>query len=80
MNSQACNCVVCAEEFNLDDLHNLSLSKINITKFKICQACLDKADPADDYIQVRKILNSYIKISEAKQMFLEAEDILKFIK
>jgi len=73
---KACNCIVCANEFNTDELQSLALSKINVTRFKICQGCLDKCDPADNYRQAKDIIMSYLKLSEAKNLFKEASDIL----
>ena len=72
----SCNCIVCAGEFDCSELQSVALSKINITRFKICQACLDMSDPADDYYQAKDIINSYMKFAEAKIMFLEAKEIL----
>lgn len=76
MNQENCNCIVCAKEFDPDELQNVVLSKINITRFKICEACLKRSDPSDDYRAVRDIVNSYLKFAEAKQLFSEASDIL----
>lgn len=76
------NCIVCANEFDEseEDMYSAASSKLNISKFKICQACLDKSDPSDDYREARSIINSYLKISEAKVFFSEAKDILSEIK
>lgn len=76
MTKVSCNCVVCAVEFDPDELHSVALSEINVTSFKVCQACLDSSDPADDYREVRNIVNSYLKFSEAKHLFGEVRDIL----
>lgn len=73
---RACNCIVCAQEFNIDELQSVALSKINITRFKICQGCLDQSDPSDDYRQVREIITSYLWLTTAKGLFKEASDIL----
>ncbi len=72
----SCNCIVCAEEFDSSELESVALSKINVTRFKICQACLDACDPAEDYRQVREIIGSYLWFAEAKNMYKEASDIL----
>lgn len=72
----SCNCIVCAKEFDPDELQSVALSKINVTRFKICQACLDMSDPEDDYRQAREIVNSYLKFSEARTLFAEAKDLL----
>lgn len=76
MTQVSCNCIVCAQEFDPEELHSVALSKINVTRFKICQGCLDQCDPADDYRQAREIVNSYLKFSEAKHLFGEVKDIL----
>jgi len=75
------NCIVCAKEFdNTDELHSVALSKINVTKFKICQSCLNISDPSDDYLQVRKIVNSYAETTEAKHYFEAVKEIIDSIK
>lgn len=75
--AQSCNCIVCAKEFDPSELQSVALSKINVTRFKICQACLDQCDPAEDYRQAREIISSYLWFSEAKGLFKEASDILE---
>jgi hypothetical protein len=77
---KSCNCVVCAREFDSEELHSVALSKINVTRFKICQACLDQCDPAEDYRQAREIISSYLWFAETKDMFKEASDILDDVK
>ena len=72
----SCNCIVCANEFDSDELQSIALSKINVTRFKICQGCLDQCDPAEDYRQAREIISSYLWFAEAKGLFKEASDIL----
>jgi hypothetical protein len=72
----SCNCIVCAEEFNSEELQSVALSKINVTRFKICQACLDQCDPAENYRQAREIIHSYLWFAEAKDFFKEASEIL----
>ena len=72
----ACNCIVCAQEFDPSELKSVALSKVNITRFKICQGCLDQCDPTDDYRQAREIVMSYLHLSQAKGLFKEASDIL----
>lgn len=74
--AQSCNCIVCAKEFDPNELHSVALSKINVTRFKICQACLDACDPAEDYRQAREIISSYLWFSEARGLYKEASDIL----
>lgn len=80
MTSVSCNCIVCAQEFNSEELQSVALSEINITSFKICQACLDQSDPTNDYRQVRDIVNSYLSASEAKHLFAEVKNILDYRK
>lgn len=70
------NCIICADEFNTNELKNLVLSNINSTKFKICQKCLNKSDPTCDYKQARDIINSYVKFTEVKNIFSEIQDFL----
>lgn len=77
MTQVSCNCIVCAEEFDSEELQSVAMSKINTSKFKICQACLDMSDPAEDYAEARKIIESYLQISEAKLCFGEVKEILK---
>lgn len=79
MTKMSCNCIVCADEFNADDLQTVALSDINSTRFKICKACLD-SDPSNDYSQARQIVQSYLKMADAKNLFAEAKDILSSFK
>lgn len=74
------NCIACACEINAGELQSLTLSKINITHFKVCQACLDLSDPTEDYRQVREIISSYVLAGQAKGLLKEASDILEEIK
>jgi len=74
------NCVICAEEFNSSELQNVVLSKLNITNFKVCQACFDIADPEGDYRQVREIVGSYLESNQAHRLFDEVKSILNSIK
>ncbi len=76
MTHVSCNCIVCAQEFDPEDLQSVALSKINTTNFKVCQACLDSSDPAEDYRQVREVVNSYLKFAEARNLFSEVKSIL----
>lgn len=76
MTQVSCNCIVCAEEFDAEKLQSVALSKINVTRFKICQGCLNQCDPSDDYRQAREIVNSYLKYSQARHFFAEVQDIL----
>jgi len=72
----SCNCIVCAKEFNPDELRSVALSEINVTRFKICESCLDQSDPAENYRQARDIIKSYLWFAEAKNSFKEASEIL----
>lgn len=67
MNRVSCNCIVCAQEFEPNELHNIALSKINTTTFKVCESCLNNSDPTEDYIEVRKIINSYVNFSKSRK-------------
>ena len=71
------NCIVCAQEFDADELQSVALSEINVTNFKVCQACFDNSDPAEDYREVRSVVESYLKFAEAKHLFNEVKNILK---
>jgi len=77
MIKESCNCIVCAKEFETDSLQSVALSAVNMTHFKICQSCLDSSDPAEDYRQVRDIVNSYLQFNHAKSLFIEANSILE---
>jgi hypothetical protein len=76
MAQKSFNCVVCAEEFTEDELQSVVLSKINITRFKICEACLNKSDPKDDYNQAKKIVSSYLDSIQAKRLLEKSDDIV----
>ena len=81
MNGQkSCNCIVCANEFDPNELHNIALSKINKTRFKICQSCLEASDPSEDYRQARDIINSYLWFAEARTLLKEALDDISAVK
>lgn len=73
---KSCNCIVCAKEFNPDELQSRALSKINVTRYKICGSCLEQCDPTEDYRQAREIINSYLWFAEAKDLFKEASSIV----
>lgn len=77
MIKEICNCMVCAEEFDPNTFQSEALSVINATHFKVCQSCLDSSDPAEDYRQVRNVVNSYLKLSTAKNLFIEVHSILE---
>jgi hypothetical protein len=77
MTDKSTNCVICAQEFNSDDLQSIASSKINVTRFKICQSCLDACDPAEDYHQAREIISNYLWFAETKNLLKEASDILE---
>lgn len=76
----SCNCIICAQEFNTNELISVVSSRVNTTRFKICQSCLDKSDPADDYRQARVIVNSYLKLAEVQTLFGEVKKIINLIK
>jgi hypothetical protein len=76
----ACNCIVCSKEFDSSELQSIALSKINVTRFKICQGCLDCCDPSEDYNEARKIISSYLWIAESKNAYKEVSAILEDIK
>lgn len=76
MTKASCNCIVCANEFDPDELESIALSEINVTNFKVCQSCFEQSDPAEDYRQVKDIVNSYLKFASVKHLFGEVQDIL----
>lgn len=76
MTKVSCNCIVCAQEFDSDDLQSIALSEINVTNFKVCQACFDSSDPAEDYREVRSVVDSYLKFAEARSLYNEVKSIL----
>ncbi len=61
------NCIICGNEFDLDELNNSKLFKINSTTFKVCEKCFNMSDPEEDYLQVKKIVNSYLDSIEIKK-------------
>lgn len=71
------NCCVCAKEFDSNELQSVALSKINVTRFKICQSCLDQCDSAEDYRAAREIISSYLWFAEAKDLYKQASNILE---
>ena len=75
--AQSCNCIVCAKEFDSSELQSVALSKINVTRFKICQNCLDQCDPAEDYRQAREIISSYLWFANARELYKEASELLE---
>lgn len=74
MNQVSCNCIVCADELHINDLESISISN----NYKICKACLDKSDPADDYRQARQIVAAYFL--DPTKYFNEAQKILNSLK
>lgn len=76
MTQVSCNCIVCAQEFDTDELQSVALSEINTTNFKVCQACFDSSDPAEDYREVRSVVESYLKFAEVRTLFNEVKEIL----
>lgn len=70
MTTLSCNCIVCAHEFNEEDLHSIALSSMHVTRFKICNSCINMSDPSNDYYEVRKIVTSYLKANNAKKLLL----------
>ena len=60
------NCFVCGQEYSEEELHSVALSSINVTRYKICNSCIDLSSPANDYEEVRGIVDSYLKFSNIK--------------
>lgn len=74
------NCSICAVEFNLSELKSLASNKLNSTSFKICERCVDRSNPADDYRQAKEIAAMYLSDKETKLLFKEALGILNSLK
>lgn len=75
--SEACNCIVCAKEFNTSDVLSKVASKINKTRFKICDACINNCDPSENYLTVQNIIKSCAFGSDAIKAFGQIQKILK---
>jgi peptide methionine sulfoxide reductase MsrA len=71
---------VCAGEFSSNELQSVSLSEINVTRFKICQKCFESSDPTEDYKQVKNIVNSYLSFVNAKNWLKESKEIINSLK
>jgi hypothetical protein len=76
MTKLSCNCIVCAHEYNTEDLSCVISSNQYDGNCKICKSCLSKCDPVDDYKQAKDIINCYIKIAYAKSLFKDVKSIL----
>ena len=76
MDQENCNCIICAEEFLVNDMEDVALTKINTTKFKICKNCFSLSDPENDYKQARAIVDSYVNTLRAKADFHDVKSIL----
>ncbi len=76
MNNVSCNCTICASEFDSGDMKEICLSNIALTNFKICQSCLDRADPTEDYKEVKDIVNTYLKFAETKSSQMDSRPVL----
>ena len=79
MKQSSCNCIVCAKEFSPEETNSIVMSKINYTQFKICEACINMSDPADDYAEAYSIVNSYLNVCLAKQCFAEAKILIDLL-
>lgn len=80
MTKSSYNCIICASEFDAEEMIKSSASSVNSSRFKICQNCIDKSDPADDYKQAREIINTYFGWTKAKTFLNEAKSIIDNIK
>jgi hypothetical protein len=72
--SQVCNCCICANEINSEELQSVALSNINTTRFKICQSCLDKCDPAEDYREAKDIVSQYLWFADSRKQLKKISD------
>lgn len=52
------NCRVCGNEFLIGDFRRFASNGL------VCITCLNLSDPSNDYAEVKKIIFSYLKISE----------------
>lgn len=73
MNQVSYNCIICSNEFNIIEAY---ASTINTKDFKVCENCLAKCDPYNDYKEVRDIINSYVKFAQVKSLLNESSCIL----
>jgi hypothetical protein len=64
MATKADNCMICSEEYSVNELRRIALSTVNTTRFKICNKCLNQADPTDDYRQVREIVSNFLMLDQ----------------
>lgn len=62
MESSNYNCMICAQECDINQLHYVKMSSIILNKFKICASCLNLSDPKNDYQEVKDIVDAYSKI------------------
>ena len=76
----SCNCLIGSKEFDCSELESVALSDVNVTRFKVCQGCLDLCDPETDYKEVKQIISSYLWFNAAESNFKEAKGILKDLK
>jgi len=74
---ETCNCIICAKEFCPSEMTDVALCQINNTQFKICQSCLKYSSPEEDYVQVKNIINNYVKISSSRDYIAELKKIIK---
>lgn len=65
------NCMICGNEFNTEELFSINSDN----NFKICTKCLAKSNPKDDYLEVRNIVNRYVKFSQQLDAELASPDI-----
>jgi transcription elongation factor Elf1 len=76
MTQTSFNCIVCGKEFTEDELQSVTLSKVNVTRFKICQVCLDRSNPEDDYNEAKRIISVYLDSVQAKHLLEGSGDIV----
>ena len=63
-NEQPSNCVICGEEYNIEELQSIALSALNTTKFKICKYCSAISNPENDFEEVKNIVKAYLEMDK----------------
>lgn len=53
------NCDFCGNEFDILELRPVAISRLQVTKFHICEKCINSCDPKNDYEEIKKIIEAY---------------------
>jgi hypothetical protein len=70
------NCIVCAQEFAINELKSLASSIVNNPHFKICESCLDLSDPKNDFEEAKKIVEAFSDFNYTKSLFKEVKSLI----